>query len=122
MKMPCQPCPDADRKPGQGEVHPAIQDKDVIQDPELRRIWRAMRDLNISVSFFRAHFTYVSCERCREIAQQLLILLESYLRLLSNAENYKFERLKLVPGIEALAKQFGLNLEEMLKTTKDDAK
>jgi len=79
-----------------------------------------MRDVNMAIHLFRMHFQNVSCERCEELAQQLLVLLEGYSRLLSNAENYKLERLKLVPGIEKLAEQFGLKLEEVLKMQKDD--
>jgi len=61
------------------------------------------------------HFQNVSCERCEELAQQLLVLLEGYSRLLNNAENYKLERLRLLPRMDELARQFGLNLEDMLK-------
>jgi len=120
-KMPCKPCPEGTVKTAQetgkqGSVVPqpsgAVQDHDVIADPELRRIWRAVRDLQLSIRFFRFHLTNVSCERCKELAGELVKLLDSYSRLLVNAENYKYERMKLVPGIQKLAEQFGVKLEE----------
>ena len=74
-----------------------------------------MRDVNLAIHFFRMHFQNVSCERCKEVAGQLLLLLEGYSRLLNNAENYKLERLRLLPRMDELAKQFGLNLGDMLK-------
>lgn len=78
--MPCPECPEEKK----------------ISDLELCRIWRAVGEVNQARSHFQRHLDFLSCQRCREIAVDILSLLDIYGRMLSNAENYKLERARLI--------------------------
>lgn len=98
--MPCKDCPDEANK--KAEQRPCNR----IPDPDLCRIWEILAEVNQARVHFQKHLELASCKRCKEVAVEILAILDIYSRMLNNAENYKLERLTLGKKLQALAKSF----------------
>jgi len=97
-RMPCGRCPEE------------RDDSEKIQDADLRRIWRALFEIGQSRVHFLRHLDYLSCVRCREIALNILTLMDIYSRIVSDAENYRLEKARLTATIQGMLEN--LNPEE----------
>jgi len=96
--MPCKDCPDEANK--KAEQKPC----DRIPDPDLCRIWEILAEVDQARVHFQKHLELATCKRCKDIAAEILAILDIYSRMLSNAENYKLEKARLTAKLQALAK------------------
>jgi len=114
--MPCQPCPEdkvknvkPDSKPLRPEPRPC-EDSD-----ELCKVWRSLIELDQARMYFRRHMDSMTCIRCKEWAVQIIMILDTYARMTTNAENYKIEKARLETQIRKIVEKIEASNQEVKK-------
>jgi len=106
--MPCKNCPEnekqaeglrPDSKPLRPEPRPC-KDSD-----ELCKVWRSLVELDQARMYFRRHMDLMTCIRCKEWAVQIIMILDTYARMTTNAENYKIEKARLETQIRKMVEK-----------------
>jgi len=104
--MPCKNCPEekpADVKPDSKPLH---REEQPCRGPlELCKIWRSLVELDQARMYFRRHMDSMTCIRCKEWAVQIIMILDTYARMTTNAENYKIEKTRLETQIRKMVEK-----------------
>jgi len=59
-------------------------------------------ELDQARMYFRRHMDSMTCIRCKEWAVQIIMVLDTYARMTTNAENYKIEKARLETQIRKI--------------------
>jgi len=65
--------------------------------------------------YFRRHMDSMTCIRCKEWAVQIIMILDTYARMTTNAENYKIEKTRLETQIRKMVEKIEASNQEVKK-------